>query len=103
MTVFDVPDERVDACGAALARVPGVTLAYRRERASGWPYNLYCMVHGRDRQAVMGVLAEAIGPCGLADCPRSVLFSRRRFKQTGARRFRDRVASPTTGELHAHG
>jgi DNA-binding Lrp family transcriptional regulator len=97
MTVFDVPDEQVDACGAALARVPGVTLAYRRERAAGWPYNLYCMVHGRDRQAVMGVLAAAIGPCGLADCPRSVLFSRRRFKQTGARRFRDRVATPMNG------
>jgi DNA-binding Lrp family transcriptional regulator len=103
MTVFDVPDERVDACGAALARVPGVTLAYRRERAAGWPYNLYCMVHGRDREAVARLLAEAIGPCGLADCPRSVLFSRRRFKQTGARRFRDRVTLPTRGESHAHG
>jgi len=34
------------------------------------------------------VLAQAIADCGLADCPRAVLFSRRRFKQTGARRFR---------------
>jgi DNA-binding Lrp family transcriptional regulator len=96
MTVFDVPDEQVDACGAALARIPGVTLAYRRERAALWRYNLYCMVHGRSREAVQQVLGEAIAPCGLADCPRAVLFSRRRFKQTGARRFRDRMSTAGT-------
>jgi DNA-binding Lrp family transcriptional regulator len=89
MTVFDVPDDRVNACGAALARCPGVTLAYRRERDPQWPFNLYCMVHGRSREAVLQVLGEAIGPCGLSAYPRRVLFSRRRFKQTGARRFRD--------------
>lgn len=50
MTVFDVPESEVDACGEALARVPGVTLAYQRARTGGWPYNLYCMVHGRDRE-----------------------------------------------------
>lgn len=89
MTVFDVPDDAVDACGAALARLPGVTLAYRRERAPGWPYNLYCMVHGRSREAVLELLGRVIPAAGLAHRPRSVLFSRRRFKQTGARRFRD--------------
>ncbi len=89
MTVFDVPDDRVDVCGAALARVPGVTLAYRRERAAGWPYNLYCMVHGRERAAVQAVLQQALPRCGLGGLPQAVLFSRRRFKQTGAWRFRE--------------
>jgi DNA-binding Lrp family transcriptional regulator len=89
MTVFDVPDARVDACGEALAAEPGITLSYRRERAPGWPFNLYCMVHGRDRDAVRDVLARVIPRCGLAHHPHAVLFSRRRFKQTGARRFRD--------------
>ena len=44
MTVFDVPDAQVDQYGAALAAQQGITLAYRRERAPGWRYNLYCMV-----------------------------------------------------------
>lgn len=94
MTVFDVPDTLVDACGAALAREAGVTLAYRRERAGGWPYNLYCMVHGRDRAAVQGVLGGVIERCGLAEHPSAVLFSRRRFKQMGARRFRGASLAP---------
>jgi DNA-binding Lrp family transcriptional regulator len=89
MTVFDVPDALVDCCGQALARLPGVTLAYRRARAPGWAYNLYCMVHGRDREAVHEVLDDAIPRCGLEDHPRAVLFSCRRFKQEGARRFQD--------------
>lgn len=88
MTVFNIPDHAVDACGEALARITGVTLAYRRERAEGWPYNLYCMVHGRDRAAVLEVIARAIADAGLAQHPHEVLFSCRRFKQTGPRRFR---------------
>lgn len=88
MTVFDVPDALVDQAGTALGREPGVTLAYRRERAQGWPYNLYCMVHGRSRDSVRQLLAEIVPRCGLGACEQAVLFSRRRFKQIGARRFR---------------
>ena len=88
MTVFDVPDNRVDACGSLLAGQRGVTLAYRRERAAGWPYNLYCMVHGRDRAAVRAAIHEATASCELESQPNAVLFSRRRFKQSGASYFR---------------
>lgn len=88
MTVFNVPDEQVDERGKRLAQEAGVTLAYRRERASIWPYNLYFMVHGTDREAVQAVIARVIANCDLAEFPHQVLFSRQRFKQTGARRFR---------------
>jgi DNA-binding Lrp family transcriptional regulator len=88
MVVFDVPDAAVDARGQALARLPGVTLAYRRARAAGWPYNLYAMVHGARRAAAQAVIERATSEAGLAPYPREVLFSTRRFKQTGARRFR---------------
>ena len=98
MTVFDIPEAAVDTCGEALAREVGVTLAYRRERAPGWPYNLYCMVHGRDRAAVLEVIARAIANAGLAHYPHEVLFSCRRFKQTGPRRFR---ALPATAVQNA--
>ncbi len=100
MTVFEVADERVDACGEALAREPGITLAYQRARAPGWPFNLYCMVHGRDRASVQAVLGRSIANAGLNQAPHQVLFSRRRFKQVGARRFRS-VGNATAGAAHA--
>lgn len=90
MAVFDVPDALADGFGRRLARDGSVSLAYRRERvgaAFGWPYNLFCMVHGRDRDAVRDVLTGVRERCGLAGVPHDVLFSRRRFKQTGPRRF----------------
>ena len=87
MTVFDAPDDVVDALGARLAVQPGITLCYRRERAAGWRYNLYCMVHGRSRDATLALVHGAIACAGLGALPREVLFSRRRFKQTGARYF----------------
>ncbi len=88
MTVFDIADGQVDAFGERLATQPGITLCYRRERACGWRYNLYCMVHGRSRDETLGLLHAAIAAAGLAEQPRQVLFSRRRFKQIGARYFR---------------
>lgn len=87
MTVFDAPDAEVDTLGERLAQQPGVTLCYRRERAAGWRYNLYCMVHGRQREQTLALLHAAIVGAGLQALPREVLFSRRRFKQSGARYF----------------
>ena len=94
MTVFDIPDDQVDAYGERLATQPGITLCYRRERAPDWRYNLYCMVHGRSRDETLALLHAAVAGAGLQDEPRQILFSRRRFKQTGARYFRPLPEAP---------
>ncbi len=88
MTVFDVPDAEVDIFGERLAAQAGITLCYRRARADSWPFNLYCMVHGRSRADTLTLLQAAIKAAGLQAPPQQVLFSRQRFKQTGARYFR---------------
>jgi DNA-binding Lrp family transcriptional regulator len=86
MVVWDVADDRADEAGRRMGAVEFVTLCYRRtRRPPHWPYNLYCMIHGRDRTTVLGQVDELAGLPGLADAPREVLFSRRRFKQRGAR------------------
>lgn len=86
MVVWDVPDERVDDCGRYLAKLPFVTLSYRRpRRPPAWPYNLFCMIHGTDRRQVLAEVEAATRQAGLGGCSRAVLFSRRCFKQRGAR------------------
>ena len=90
MCVWDVPDAKVDVLGERLAEAPEVNLCYRRERAgAGWSYNLYCMIHGRDRASVRASLARIARDCGLQEYPADVLFSTQRFKQTGARYVAD--------------
>jgi DNA-binding Lrp family transcriptional regulator len=86
MVVWDLPDADVDGVGARMAAFPGVTLCYRRpRRPPAWPYNLFCMIHGRESEAVLEKIAELRREVGLEDVPHEVLFSRRRFKQRGAR------------------
>ncbi len=86
MLVHDIPDHRVAELGRALAEEPAVTLCYRRPRVlPGWPYNLFCMIHGRERAEVEAIIAELRQRHGLADCAHDVLFSLTRFKQNGAR------------------
>jgi DNA-binding Lrp family transcriptional regulator len=96
MTVWDVPDEQVRDAAARLIELPFVTLCYRRPRRPPlWPYNLFCMIHGKDRARVEAEVEEATEAAGLAGLPRAVLFSRRRFKQCGARYA---AAGPVQGE-----
>lgn len=86
MTVWDVPDRRVPEAGGRLRELPFITLCYRRpRRPPAWPYNLFCMIHGRDRATVLEQVEEATRAADLGDLPRDVLFSLRRFKQRGAR------------------
>jgi DNA-binding Lrp family transcriptional regulator len=87
MTVFALPAHAADAAGARLAQQTGVTLCYRREAGPQWPYTLYCMVHGRERAEVLALIEQATCNAGLAHCPREILFSTQRYKQTGGRYF----------------
>ncbi len=85
MCVWDVADERVDELGERMANLPFVNLCYRRERCSpAWPYNLFCMVHGKERDRVLGRVEQLNRDLRLLELPRAVLFSARRFKQRGA-------------------
>lgn len=85
MVVWDIPDDKVADIGKCFSKFDFVTLCYQRpRRLPDWPYNLFCMVHGRERQAVLDQVEELAKKCGV-DHPRyDVLFSGRRFKQRGA-------------------
>jgi hypothetical protein len=85
MVVWDLPDPVVDPLGARIGTIPFVTLCYRRpRRLPDWPYNLFTMIHGRSREAVLAQVAEVELNLGLGPLPHAVLFSGQRFKQRGA-------------------
>ena len=85
MTVWNIPDEKVSELGECMGQFEFVTLCYRRpRRLPDWPYNLFTMVHGRDRDEVLSNIKQMAERCGLASIQYEVLFSKRRFKQRGA-------------------
>ncbi len=86
MVVWDVPDTEVRRVAAELCQRSFVTLCYRRpRRGPDWPYNLFCMIHGQDRNRVESQVRQLIDDCGMASWPTATLFSSRCFKQRGAR------------------
>ncbi len=86
MTVWDIEDDAVERLGAAIATLDGVSHCYRRPRRLPlWPYNLFAMLHGRDRDEVRAaaarVAALVAGHCRGHD----ILFSQAVLKKTGLR------------------
>ena len=86
MSVWDVPDDRVCELGERIGALEFVSHCYHRPRhPPRWPYNLFAMVHGRDRDEVMEKVACIGGMLGAAAREHDVLFSTRILKKTGMR------------------
>ncbi|EXI82376.1 MAG: hypothetical protein AW10_00479 [Candidatus Accumulibacter appositus] len=86
MSVWDVPDERIDELGARIGALDFVTHCYHRPRKlPEWPYNLFAMVHGTSRAEVQAKVAEIAALLGAACRAYDVLFSTSILKKTGLR------------------
>ena len=90
MTVWDVADARVDALGAMVGALPGVSHCYRRTRElPRWPYNLFAMLHGRSREEVEAQRLQVRALLGSACRADDVLYSSAILKKTGLRLVED--------------
>jgi len=86
MSVWNVPDERISELGRRVGELDFVSHCYHRPRhPPEWMYNLFAMVHGRDRSEVEDKV-EQIANLLSEDCSdHDVLFSTRILKKTGFR------------------
>jgi len=86
MTVWDVPDDMIGAFGKKIGALDFVSHCYHRPRhLPDWPYNLFCMVHGRDRAAAERHAGEIAAVLGAANRGHRILFSTRILKKSGLR------------------
>ena len=86
MTVWDVPDERVDELGAKIGALDFVSHCYCRPRhLPDWNYNFFAMVHGHDRGEVGELVRRIAELIGDADRGHEILYSTRILKKTGLR------------------
>ena len=90
MSVWDVPDAQVGELGRLIGALDFVSHCYHRPRhLPHWPYNLFAMVHGRDRAEVMMKVQRIADLVGDAVRSHDVLFSTRILKKTGMRLLGD--------------
>ena len=86
MTVWDVPDTSVSRLGQRIGELDFVSHCYRRPRhLPRWPYNLYAMIHGRNRAEVETKAARIAELLGRDNRGHALLYSTRILKKTGLR------------------
>lgn len=86
MTVWNVPDERVDLLGEIIGQLPFVSHCYHRPRhLSDWNYNLFAMVHGKSQGDVNEQIEKIAVLLGDFNLGHDVLYSTRILKKTGFR------------------
>lgn len=86
MSVWDVDDARAETLGERVGALPFVSHCYLRPRSlPDWPYNLFAMIHGRNRDEVETLRAEVAAILGRSCRARDILYSTRILKKTGMR------------------
>ncbi len=90
MVVWNLKPEEIEAFGTTVSKLDFVTLCYqRRPDLPVWPYTLYTMIHGKDRESVLQRVQTLVTMAPQQqETDYRVLFSSRRFKQQGARYFK---------------
>lgn len=85
MVTLNVPDAEVDRIGETIAKYPFVKLCYQRKRIlPDWNFNLYFMIHGKDKLVVLCQIDEVLVANKLDSFDCNVLFSKKCLKQKGA-------------------
>lgn len=85
MVVWNIDSKEVDTIAAKLAKREEVSLCYRRpRRLPDWPYNLFCMIHGTDKDFVLQQIEELTRELSLSSIEKDILFSYKAYKQKGA-------------------
>lgn len=86
MSVWDVDDKIIDEVGEQIGQLDIVTHCYQRPRfLPEWPYNLFAMVHGHNREEVINKVEQIYKILGARTKQHDILFSTRILKKTGLR------------------
>ncbi|HHY72558.1 MAG TPA: Lrp/AsnC family transcriptional regulator [Bacillus bacterium] len=79
MGIWAVPNDMVEEIGAKMASFKAVSHCYKRPTYPDWPYNIFTMVHGKDREECETVLQAIEDEVGIKD--RDVLYSSKQYRK----------------------
>ncbi|OEH84201.1 AsnC family transcriptional regulator [Desulfuribacillus stibiiarsenatis] len=85
MGVWAAPEDRIDEVGETLAKFSSVSHCYRRPSYPDWPFNVFTMIHGRDKEDCENILTEMAAQVHIDK--RDALYSVREFKKIRVKYF----------------
>ena len=88
MSVWDVPDDKINELGQQLGSQPFVSHCYERPRClPEWPYNLFAMLHGKSKEEVAEKVQQIVVLLGEHCAGYELLYSQQILKKTGLRLY----------------
>ena len=86
MSVWNLPDDKIFLLGNKIGSLGFISHCYHRPRClPEWPFNLFAMVHGRDRSVVEQRVETMAKLLGNDNRGHAVLYSSRILKKSGLR------------------
>jgi DNA-binding Lrp family transcriptional regulator len=85
LVAWRVPEQKIAEVGETMAAFEEVSHCYERLSYPHWPYTIYTMIHGRNRDQCMEVVERIAARTGVDDYV--VLFTVKEFKKQSMRYF----------------
>lgn len=85
MVAWQVDEVRIEEVGNIMSSFQEVSHCYRRNPAKDWPYNLYTMIHARDRKTCRDTARKMAEKTSVKSY--TLLFSKRELKKTSMHYF----------------
>jgi len=85
MGAWQVDEARIEEVGQIMASCRHVSHCYRRNPQKDWPYNLYTMIHAKDKPSCRATARKLAEQTGVEIY--TLLFSHRELKKTSMRYF----------------
>ncbi len=85
MIAWQVDEARINEVGQIMASCRHVSHCYRRNPQKDWPYNLYTMIHAKDKPSCHATACKLAELTGVETY--TLLFSHRELKKTSMRYF----------------
>jgi len=87
MVAWKVDENRTEQVGSIMALFKEVSHCYCRKSTETWPYNIYTMVHAISEKACRDTARKISEKVSVSEY--SLLFSRKEFKKTSMKYFRE--------------
>lgn len=85
MVVWKIEDNNLDEVGKYIASIDKVSHCYERKPCSAWNYNLYTMIHEKDRESCDKVIQSIAENISVNDY--KILYSTKELKKTSMKYF----------------
>ncbi|NPA53963.1 MAG: Lrp/AsnC family transcriptional regulator [Aquificae bacterium] len=85
MTVWKVPEEKVEEVGYKLASYKAVSHCYKRTTNEKWQYNIFAMTHAQSKEELEELVKEMSKETGIKEY--KILYSTREFKKKRIKYF----------------